>query len=43
MSNRLLKSPAVDQTCTMRWPFTGREAELELVGETLADGDPAAW
>ena len=23
----------------MRWPFTGREAELELVGETLADGD----
>jgi DNA-binding CsgD family transcriptional regulator len=23
----------------MRWPFTGREAELQLIGETLADGE----
>jgi DNA-binding CsgD family transcriptional regulator len=27
---------AVDQTARMRWPFTGREAELRLVGEALS-------
>ena len=34
----LARAGAVDQTARMRWPFTGRDAELRLVGEALADG-----
>jgi len=38
MSNRYSNRTPADQTASMRWPFTGREAELRLVGEALADG-----
>ena len=34
---RLLKSRPVTQTRAVRWPFTGREAELRLVEDALAD------
>src|SRR5215211_6629992 len=34
----LFRACAVDQTAGMRWPFTGRDAELRLVGETLSGG-----
>ena len=34
----LLRRRAVDQTARMRWPLTGRDAELRLVGEALAGG-----
>ena len=30
--------PGVDHTDRMRWPLTGRETELRLVGEALSNG-----
>ena len=33
----------IDQTWPMRWPLTGRDAELRLILGALADGRRAGW